>query len=327
MTANWSCPDAELILTVEQSKDRDLWLATRRMGIGGSDMATLMGEGKWSTPFEVWMDKTGRSPEDEQSLQMEFGNLWEEGVAQKFCQETGLTVQRRGLMRSKKNPIIQASIDRLSDDGGVVECKAVNQFTKIGDDDEPRHGLPAHWWWQGVDYIWTTGRTHCWFAAAIGNTKFVIRRIDESEDEVQDAFTRIEDEVPDWWLRYVVGGEMPEMGAPPKMDEIAADKKVETVIPGLLFEKARRLREVRQIARDVKAEGDALRAELKAEAGNAEFITANGIPVIRIGDRLGNMQFKKARFTADHPEIDINEYFERNKPSKLVYLMGDDDDE
>lgn len=37
----------------------DEWLAARRTGIGGSDVAAVLGFSSWSTPWQVWAEKTG----------------------------------------------------------------------------------------------------------------------------------------------------------------------------------------------------------------------------------------------------------------------------
>jgi len=43
--------------------DRAAWLEARRRTIGGSDVAAILGLSKWGTPFSVWLDKTGQTPE------------------------------------------------------------------------------------------------------------------------------------------------------------------------------------------------------------------------------------------------------------------------
>lgn len=42
---------------------RPEWLALRRKTVGGSDAAGIIGLSKWSTPYTVWADKTGRLPD------------------------------------------------------------------------------------------------------------------------------------------------------------------------------------------------------------------------------------------------------------------------
>lgn len=42
---------------------RDQWLAERRLGIGGSDAAAVLGLSPWKTNVELWEEKTGRRDE------------------------------------------------------------------------------------------------------------------------------------------------------------------------------------------------------------------------------------------------------------------------
>ena len=32
----------------------------RRKGIGGSDVATILGLNKWKSPYQLWLEKTGQ---------------------------------------------------------------------------------------------------------------------------------------------------------------------------------------------------------------------------------------------------------------------------
>lgn len=41
------------------------WRKFRALGVGGSDMSTILGLNQYSTPYELWLEKTGRQqPED-----------------------------------------------------------------------------------------------------------------------------------------------------------------------------------------------------------------------------------------------------------------------
>lgn len=44
---------------------RAQWLELRRQGIGGSDVAAILGLSKWRTALEVWQDKTATAPADD----------------------------------------------------------------------------------------------------------------------------------------------------------------------------------------------------------------------------------------------------------------------
>jgi predicted phage-related endonuclease len=117
MAADWDCPDAELVMAPEEMwGSRETWLAERRLGIGGSDVASLMGDGKYadSTQYDVWLDKTGRIPEKDPTLAMEMGNDFEDAVAMRFARATGLEIQPQGLLRSRISSVILNSPDRLT---------------------------------------------------------------------------------------------------------------------------------------------------------------------------------------------------------------------
>lgn len=41
------------------------WLKSRKAGVGGSDMSTILGLNSFKTPYDLWLEKTGRvEPED-----------------------------------------------------------------------------------------------------------------------------------------------------------------------------------------------------------------------------------------------------------------------
>ena len=44
--------------------ERAAWLAERRSGIGGSDIAAILGLSPWKTAVDVWLDKTGQREDD-----------------------------------------------------------------------------------------------------------------------------------------------------------------------------------------------------------------------------------------------------------------------
>lgn len=48
-------------------EQRAEWLEGRRQGIGGSDVAAVLGLSPWKTALDVWNDKLGLSEEKEMS--------------------------------------------------------------------------------------------------------------------------------------------------------------------------------------------------------------------------------------------------------------------
>ena len=65
--------------------EREQWLLQRRAGLGGSDIGAILGLSPFRTPVDVYLEKTGRAPANEETLQMRFGTYAEEFVAQEYC--------------------------------------------------------------------------------------------------------------------------------------------------------------------------------------------------------------------------------------------------
>tara|TARA_R110000782_G_scaffold72294_3_gene144823 strand:- start:829 stop:1449 length:621 start_codon:yes stop_codon:yes gene_type:complete len=76
---------AELVGTFENGSTD--WLQARMQGIGGSDVGTIAGVNKYSTPTDLWAYKTGRAPGATVTGPMEWGNRLEPVVLDKFQDE------------------------------------------------------------------------------------------------------------------------------------------------------------------------------------------------------------------------------------------------
>ena len=203
--------DAKLIMTVKQMQDRNAWLKMRRMGIGGSDAGAIMGYSKWSNPFKLWLEKTGQvEPEDiSKKPSVQAGIRLEPVVADWFADETGLHVERRGMMRSKKYPWLLANIDRLipgkkngkGEDIGL-EIKTTNAFSVHEWDDE---NLPDSYLLQCQHYMMVTGLNGWWIAVLIGGQDFRKKYIPRNDEQIKQLF----EAEKEFWEVNVQKGVMP----------------------------------------------------------------------------------------------------------------------
>lgn len=75
-------------------QQRAEWLEGRRKGIGGSDVAAVLGLSPYKTPLDVWNDKLGLSEDHEQSEAAYWGTTLEDTVAKEFQKRTGYKIQR-----------------------------------------------------------------------------------------------------------------------------------------------------------------------------------------------------------------------------------------
>lgn len=326
--ANWTYPDAELVLSVDDAqRDRDRWLATRRQGIGGSDMAILMGDGKYadSTEWDLWLDKTQRVYEKDSTLAMKYGTLLEQPVADEWSRQTGIAIRRVGTLRSKEHPTVFANCDRLTEDGGGLEIKTGNSYVGERIRKLPPGEIPRHFYWQMVTCIAVTGRSHWYIRGVFGNSvewDATLRR-EDCLDDIQRVF----EVAPAWYYQYVIEDEPPLAGAPAELTEAEKGSMTEASSPLIAWQDQLEWRQLRKQKKEIEDRLDVLKAEFKTELGDAQILTIKGVPMVRMQSRIGNNMFKKALLVADHPEINVDAYYKRNATSYFPVLIGEDTDE
>jgi putative phage-type endonuclease len=84
----------------------------RRTGIGGSDAAAALGLSPWQTPYELWLQKTGRAPPVEQNEPMLWGHLLEDVVRREYARRTGLETRTIAeMIRHPQHPWMFVHLD------------------------------------------------------------------------------------------------------------------------------------------------------------------------------------------------------------------------
>ena len=120
------------------SLTEDEWLAWRRKGVGGSDVAAALGLSPYRTARELYYDKIGVVPAvegEDKSITFEIGHLLEDVVAKIFAKKTGLSVyQDQKMFQHPLFPFMLADVDRFihlpNGDTGILECKTAHYDTQ-----------------------------------------------------------------------------------------------------------------------------------------------------------------------------------------------------
>lgn len=118
-----------------RAERHEAWAAQRMLGVGGSDLSTILGLNKYATPYGLWLEKTGR----EQSA--DISGKW--AIVKGNALETALRARFRDLHQewecydgsdkslvSNTHPCMHASLDGILYDEtrghGVLEIKTAN---------------------------------------------------------------------------------------------------------------------------------------------------------------------------------------------------------
>lgn len=189
--------EPEIVVDIS-SLSREEWLAYRRKGIGGSDVAAIMGVSPFATIRDLYNDKVGVEPmiEEEESnwVAKEVGHRLEDLVAEIFSKKTGLTVfPVRKMFRHPLYPFMLADVDFfiIFPDGsyGILECKTCNYNAKSKwDNDE----IPINYIYQVRHYLAVMNMKKAYIACLYGNNEdeFVIRSIERDMMEEEDIIAQ-----------------------------------------------------------------------------------------------------------------------------------------
>jgi len=72
-------------MKIETYNTRGEWLEARKRGLGGTDIAAILGASKWSSPWRVWAEKNGHEFERVEREAMSLGRKLEVFVAQEWA--------------------------------------------------------------------------------------------------------------------------------------------------------------------------------------------------------------------------------------------------
>lgn len=181
----------------------------RQKGLGGSDIASIVGLSPWRSKWELWAEKTGRIEHEDIGHRpaVEWGNRLEPVVGDKFADEhPELNVYPATCMyRGIKQPWMQASLDYELEDAdgrrGVLEIKT----TSARNARDWKDGVPPHYLAQVMWYLLVTGRQYAWVAVLIGGNDY---REYFVEPDPEDMALLLAEAVNFWEL--VVNGIEPE---------------------------------------------------------------------------------------------------------------------
>jgi putative phage-type endonuclease len=280
-------PDGPVVIAPD-GQPRSEWLATRRRGIGGSDVAGILGLSRYSSPLSTYMDKRGELGDSEMGEAAEWGILLEPVILDKWATERRVHVWKPGLVAHPNRPWQLANLDgvythasEIVEPEGGVEIKTTNQYlSQDWDPDSDRMPDPARL--QVQHYMDCTGLRTFDVAALIGGQQF--RVFTERYD--QELAEMVRAEMDRFWHEHVLPGN------PPPID----GSNVTTDLLGRLWEvdpenvtvldpaEVRPLLEKRAHAKAVidgaKADLDLVENQMKSLLGPKQVGVVDGQPVI-----------------------------------------------
>jgi putative phage-type endonuclease len=144
-----------------QRATRQVWLKHRARGLGGTDVAAVLGLNPWRTPLQVWLDKTDPQPDPGGGYAMRRGVELEAFLAREYVRaHPGVVLEKPpALITHPRLPWLRASLDRIAhhpDRSVVVELKTAGHRALTDWWDDTRR-IPDHYAVQTLTYLMVTG--------------------------------------------------------------------------------------------------------------------------------------------------------------------------
>lgn len=214
--------------------DRDEWLAWRRGGIGGSDIAAILGLSSFGSPYTVWADKVGLLPPSETTERQQVGLDLEDAIARMFHRRTGLhaageqtwcTHRDEAWMRCTVDAFVtEGPMDGFTGPGlpAIVDAIGIGQWKTDGRRSFP-DGVPPAMRAQVQWEMAVTDLPHAWLGVLHAGFAFEVYEVERDDDDIAFMVERAER----FWHDHVLTGIPPEVDGHP-----ATDAALSAVYPG-----------------------------------------------------------------------------------------------
>lgn len=263
--------------------DEAHWHALRAKNIGSSESAALLGLSPWSTPWQLYMEKTGRVPRSvSDNPMMAAGRHLEPALAGWAQDKFGIEVRKvRRYIQHDTVPGMGASLDFETSKGERTPVEIKFSLFSDGWDWEGDviTKAPDNYIIQVQHEIACLGADKGYLVAFCGGDLRMME-IDRSPVLVQ----AIESAVTQFWADVEAGREPPinfEQDAElvRQLQAAAGGKPIDVSDDAHKARLVRNLARLSAMSRRVEERLDATKAEILTIAGDADFVHANGLTV------------------------------------------------
>ena len=198
---------------------KETWLGLRNIiGLGGSEVATVLGINPYKTAYKLWQEKVSDEIEVIENKFTIWGNLLEGPIADEYMRQTGnIVVEDKKIRIHSEHRELFVNLDRVvMQDGiaiGIVEIKTTTQRNYNywqKDADDCVEGIPLTYYCQVQHELSVSNMPWCDLVfGLIDARELVIRRITRDDEYIKRQNTAL----VGWWNAYVVQNVAPPMTA------------------------------------------------------------------------------------------------------------------
>lgn len=306
------------MLTDQQKKER-------KTGLGGSEIAAILGLSPWATAMDIYLDKI--NPEvkrDKPTKYQERGSAKEDQIADKYAQITGNTISiQTGLIRHPEHSFAIGSIDRwVNDKEFILECKTTHWGNHNHWGEQYTDQIPDYYLTQVAWYAFVCDKPRVDIALLIGDdrrSEFKIYRYDRNLDFENKLFILAKK----FWHENVLAKKPPVITSREDASKLyTTSNDASLMATGEIAEKVNKFWELKTKFNDLDNEMKSLEADIKSYMGENAMLTTpdNQITITwkqtKPRTSLDTDSLKKA-----HPDI-YNNFLKEGKPYRTFIIKS-----
>lgn len=297
--------------------DGPQWLEERRKGIGGSDIAAIMGLSPWKTAYQVYQEKRREVNDWQGNEATDWGKRMEPAIRKWYSDQTGRSVRLpEKIMVNPKHPFMLASLDGFTDDPRGVEIKTARSMKGWG---EPgTNEIPDYYLLQVQHYMVVTGFPVFDVPVSIGGGSPALyevpfdRELGEMIIEACAAF----------WQRVQDGNPPDPVSYADAVHRFGkSDSQGLVVAPESILQDINALRSIRDRIKIIEADEEFLKGKIIIALGdNGDTLTdPEGKTLITYKLANGRKVFDVKQFERDNKEL-YQQYIRQTEPQRRFLI-------
>jgi putative phage-type endonuclease len=305
------------------------WLAHRLKGIGGSDVATILGMNPYKSALRLYMEKTGElEPEMVDNEFVELGKELEPVLRKLFTKRTGYKVNKNNfILQHDTHEFMLANVDgevlHPEKGRGILEIKTTSEWNRGEWDSEK---VPTPYMLQVQHYLAVSGYDFGYICVLIGGNKFRYWLVERDEELIemlisaeQSFWENVQNRIPPDIDGHTDTKELLNSIYTP--DEIV-DEPMQ--LDHNLIHDIEQIEDIKQKEKELKEQKTFYENRIKKEMGEHEkaMVTENGTNY-NVSFKFTNPKksFDTKSFALDHPELH-KEYVKEGKASRRFTISA-----
>jgi len=295
--------------------NREQFLLDRKKGIGGSDVASILGVSPYRTALEVYHDKT--SPElalDEPTEDMQRGVRVEKYILQEYAEQSEVQINTNiPTIVDKQYQFMRANIDaKVIGANVIVEAKSTKAPISSWE-----NGIPEYYKAQVAYYAMLTNAERVDVPVLFSGWKYACFTYwrDESYEAV------VKEAVIKFWQEHVVKGIPPK---PTSIDELKAaypnlEQEKTVKADNDIREKVYLLQEAQEQRKELEKKEKELKTQIQGFMGDAGYLDAGFCKVAL--KEIKSTRFDANAFKEKYTEL-YQQYLNASSYRKLQFIGG-----